>query len=197
MSYKEALRKRIEDKCEQLENELSTEDRIRNLMGQTPFLFIYKNIIIPSDFGGWLEHEEVEKLIDGLTEYINFFTDEEIAEARRIVEEKHKEKYESYRREKPKPKKYGYIYLFKCKDKYKIDYSKNVERRFKELDNRPFELEYITKIYSENAYDIEKEMHNRLKEKVIDGEWYTNISINEFTNLVYSIASEKDINVEY
>lgn len=67
----------------------------------------------------------------------------------------------------------GYIYLFECGGKYKIGFSSNVERRIKELDYRPFEINLITKSnLLSNAYDLEQELHSKYEQYKITGEWY-------------------------
>ena len=69
--------------------------------------------------------------------------------------------------------KTGYIYLLECGGRYKIGYSKDPERRLKELDNRPFKLNLVIKSNKlKNAYDIEQEIHHHLNEHKINGEWY-------------------------
>lgn len=75
--------------------------------------------------------------------------------------------------EKSTRDKSGYIYLFECGGRYKIGYSKNPNRRLKELDKRPFKLNLITRSKKiNNAYDIEQELHKRLEKFRINGEWY-------------------------
>lgn len=67
----------------------------------------------------------------------------------------------------------GYIYFFKCGDKYKIGYSKDVDKRIKQLDYRPYKIEFITKsILLEKAYLIEQDLHNKYKNNKVIGEWY-------------------------
>ena len=78
--------------------------------------------------------------------------------------------------EKPKKIKAtpdGYIYLVKCENKYKIGVTKNIKQRLKQLDTRPFNLEVIkTTSKIKNVYQVEKELHNKLKPYRITGEWY-------------------------
>lgn len=73
--------------------------------------------------------------------------------------------------------KSGYVYLMRCQDFYKIGFSKNVERRQKQLDTRPFPLDIISKVYSEIAFDVEQEIHQKLEDFRVEGEWY---SFDEF-----------------
>lgn len=75
--------------------------------------------------------------------------------------------------EKSHRDKSGYVYLFECGGRYKIGYSKDPNRRLKELDNRPFKLNPITRSNElRNAYDIEQELHQHLEKYKINGEWY-------------------------
>ena len=113
---------------------------------------------------------DLKALMPRFEKYINEHTDEEIAEEnQKIYEELH-----SKCGEPAKPKTYmsGYIYLFECGDKYKIGVSKNVERRIKDLDNRPFKVNLIAKVHSNIAYKVEQTIHNLLKRYKIEGEWY-------------------------
>ena len=67
----------------------------------------------------------------------------------------------------------GYIYIMESQNKYKIGYSKNVERRLKEISNSPFEVKLIYK--SNKLVDVvfvEKELHKKFEEKRINREWF-------------------------
>ena len=67
----------------------------------------------------------------------------------------------------------GYVYLLECGGKYKIGFSKDVERRIQQLDTRPFELNLVAKSkFISDAYDREQELHEYFAENRIDGEWY-------------------------
>jgi hypothetical protein len=68
--------------------------------------------------------------------------------------------------------KNGYVYLFRCSDFYKIGYSKNVYRRLKQLDTRPFPLDCIAAVYSERAWDIEQYIHKAFYSLRAENEWY-------------------------
>lgn len=69
--------------------------------------------------------------------------------------------------------KSGYIYLFECGGRYKVGYSKNPDRRLKELDKRPFKLNIIARSKKlDKAYDLEQELHQKLEKYRINGEWY-------------------------
>lgn len=67
----------------------------------------------------------------------------------------------------------GYVYLLECGRKYKIGFSKDVERRIHQLDTRPFKLNLIVKSkFISDAYDREQELHEYFADKKVDGEWY-------------------------
>lgn len=113
---------------------------------------------------------DLKALMPKFEKYINEHTDEEIAEENQKI-------YEGLHSECGKPantKTYmrGYIYLFECGGKYKIGVSRNVERRIKDLDNRPFKVNLIAKVHSDIAYKAEQTVHNLLKRYKIEGEWY-------------------------
>lgn len=87
----------------------------------------------------------------------------------------------------------GYVYLIKCADKYKIGYTKDVDRRFKELDTRPFPCELIESCYSYIAFPVEQKIHELLSEKRVTGEWYSldsEASDNDFTDFVYYVEKQ-------
>ena len=123
-----------------------------------------------------MKPSEARNLLPIILNYICDHTDEEI-EAFNV---ENKERFiNSWREaatqnvtEKAKMSGKGYIYLFKCADKYKVGYSKNVRRRLKELDKRPFPLEVISEIKNDNAFEIEQTIHILLREFKIQGEWY-------------------------
>lgn len=65
------------------------------------------------------------------------------------------------------------IYIMECAGKYKIGLSRDVERRRKQLDNRPFKTTIIYKSpVMEEVYDLEAALHDIYKEKNIKGEWF-------------------------
>lgn len=67
----------------------------------------------------------------------------------------------------------GYVYLLECGGRYKIGFSKDVERRISQLDTRPFKLNLIAKSkLISDAYDREKEIHEYFADNRVDGEWY-------------------------
>lgn len=81
----------------------------------------------------------------------------------------------------------GSIYLLECGGKYKIGISKNVDRRIKELDNRPFKVNKI--ISKDNVVDVyskEQKLHTKYSKKRIDGEWYE-FNQEELKNIIDEI----------
>lgn len=147
-------------------------------------------IFIPVAPNLLVKPSEVRELIPIIEKYISNHTDEEIEQEneRRIAEIYH------YRNEplKNKGSDYagGYVYLFECGGKYKIGVSKNVERRMKELDNRPFKVNLICKVYSDMAYKVEQRIHELMSKFKIEGEWYefkNTPSVDQFIKLVKNV----------
>lgn len=67
----------------------------------------------------------------------------------------------------------AYIYIMECGGKYKIGVSKDVEKRKKQLDNRPFPVNIIfISPLIEDAYVFEKALHDIYTDRKIDGEWF-------------------------
>ena len=67
----------------------------------------------------------------------------------------------------------GYVYLLECGGKYKVGWSRDVARRVKELDKRPFKLNVIAKSrLTEGAFKNEQYIHERIERFKINGEWY-------------------------
>ena len=87
----------------------------------------------------------------------------------------------------------GYVYLIKCADKYKIGYTKDVERRFNEIDTRPFPCELIDFCYSSIAFPVEQKIHELLLKNRVVGEWYSfssEVIANKFTDFVYYVEEQ-------
>lgn len=143
--------------------------------------------------GLFVKPSELKVVIDGLIEYTNAYSD---AEIEKINEEKQQESFRPFTKTK-KPNKRGYVYLFKCADKYKIGYSKNVEQRLQQLDVRPFKLNLIFKVYSENAYDIEQELHKRLDGYREISEWYSDITEGMIKDMIIEIARYLQCDIQF
>ena len=76
---------------------------------------------------------------------------------------------------KPKRKnKPGYVYVLECENKYKIGFSRNVDRRKIELDTRPFKTTLLYKKFFKNGYKVEQTIHKLLKDTDYNvcNEWY-------------------------
>lgn len=126
-----------------------------------------------------MESEQIKELAQGLLRYVKKH-DKDI-----IEHNIHREREEEIelgggwrnmgKTSKQKPSKAkGYIYLLECKGKYKLGVSKNVERRIKELDKRPFELNLVAKSrLLDEAYYQEQNIHSSLDMFRIGGEWYS------------------------
>lgn len=105
--------------------------------------------------------------------------------------------------EEPKPKqkkrqpKKRCVYLLKCGDKFKVGVSKNVDRRIKELDKRPLPVKLVTKSELVHcAFEAEKEIHERLEDYRIDGEWF-DIPESLIGSVIQSIENVDDLTYGY
>lgn len=73
----------------------------------------------------------------------------------------------------PKEKTKANVYLMECGGKYKIGVSKDVKRRIKELNKRPFETRLVKQSKPiEEPYLYESELHENYEDKKISGEWF-------------------------
>lgn len=147
--------------------------------------------ILPSDF---------EKILDDLIYYCERYTDEEV----KSVNELRRKNLENYIKsisstnKSTKSNKCGFVYVLKCANKYKIGYSKDVERRIKQLDTRPFRLELVFKVYSDNAYNIEQILHDSLTEYKAEGEWYNStIESVDLRELIKEIAEDIKCDIQF
>lgn len=96
-------------------------------------------------------------------------------------------------REKVKEKPIGYIYIMECAGKYKIGVSKDIEKRRKQLNNKPFPVNIIYKSQLiKNVYEIEKQIHSIYQQKRIGGEWFdlTNSDIKSIQSYIKSYTKE-------
>jgi len=92
-------------------------------------------------------------------------------------------------------KKSGYVYVLQCKRNYKIGYSKNVTQRLSQLNNRPFKCKLILKVFSDDAYHIEQELHRRLSKYRIHGEWYSGAL--KIKSLIQQVAKDMSIEIQF
>lgn len=125
-----------------------------------------------------MEAEQIKELAHGLLKYAKKH-DKEIIK-HNIVREKEEEielgtgwrKMGNSTKQKVKKTK-GYLYLLECEGRYKVGLSKDVERRIKELNRKPFKLKLITKSrLLDEAYTYEQKLHRTLDKYRIEGEWY-------------------------
>lgn len=122
----------------------------------------YNKYILPSN---------LEEIINDLIHYAHTYTDEEIVQYNKQLEERF---FDDFKPTTNKPIKdlSGFVYILKCENRYKVGYSKDVNKRIKQLDTRPFKLELIYKQYSECAYSIEQHIHRQLHAFRVENEWY-------------------------
>ena len=146
--------------------------------------------ILPSDF---------EEILNDLIYYCEIYTDEEVES----VNELRRKNLENYIKSISSPNKQtkknkgGFVYVLKCADKYKIGYSKDVDQRIKQLDTRPFKLELVFKVYSDNAYKIEQELHNRLSAYREIGEWYSDINEEMIKDMLIEIGGYLKCDIQF
>ncbi len=121
-----------------------------------------------------MEYSQVKEVCEGLLNYAeknkdklnkyNKMTEKEFCEMLR--------KNNSQTNNKQTKSK-GYVYLFKCNDRYKIGVSKDVNRRLKDLNGRPYEISLITKSkFIDNPYIEENKLHKEYQEFRLGGEWF-------------------------
>lgn len=88
-----------------------------------------------------------------------------------------------------------HVYLLKCGDKYKIGVSKNVTRRVKELDNKPFKVEVVAKS-PKSIYALYHEafLHEKYDKKRVWGEWFklTQKDVDFIIDYYSKIGGEND-----
>lgn len=90
----------------------------------------------------------------------------------------------------PKQKIKSHVYLMKCGGKYKIGVSKDVERRKKQLNNRPFPVEILAQSpLIEDANDLEEVLHEIHSNRRIDGEWF-DLTDNEVNALIKYLTED-------
>ena len=128
-------------------------------------------------YGIILSKEEVLEISNGLKNFAIKYGDKiEVFNQQRSEESQRK--YEEFLKSKENEnfQKSAYVYIFECGGKYKIGVSKDVQRRKKELDKRPYpcNIVYISSS-TKYAYEVEQHIHLGLNHCRIDGEWF-NIS---------------------
>ena len=151
----------------------------RILSGQTAYVFTeYNDGIEMTDWQGFTTcYEDIMELCYGLMKYASKHKSEiDVYNQKRMIEleEELNGCVETAKKEnRTMRSKSGYVYLLECGGKYKIGFSKDVERRIKQLDTRPFKINLIAKSkFISDAYDREQEIHEWFENSKIDGEWY-------------------------
>lgn len=84
------------------------------------------------------------------------------------------------------------IYLLQSESLYKIGIAKDVDSRWKSINNLPYEVNIIS--YSDlinNPNKIEAELHNKYKNKRVNGEWFS-LSPEEVEEVRNYLQSLKD-----
>ena len=135
-----------------------------------------------SDGNGFLL--ESEELLDIGQNLIKFAKKHKksIEEANKIRKQEFEQTWNGYLKE-PKPKPKGQIYIMECGGYYKIGVSKNVSRRQKQLDNRPFKVNIIYESdVIKDYFSIEKKIHTQYEDKRINGEWF-NLGQNDINTI--------------
>ena len=144
-------------------------------------------------YNGYVMPSKLTTIINDLIYFSQAYDDAEILKYNKQLEDKF---FEDFRPTVTKPKRdlSGFVYVLACGDKYKVGYSKDVSRRIKQLDTRPFELKLVYKQYSECAYIVEQQIHKQLQEYKVANEWY-DISVAELMTVVTSVFDtvEKEI----
>lgn len=146
----------------------------------------YNNLLLPS---------EVDEIIDGLFMYRGTYSDEDITKYNKQNEESHFQKTKTNHEEVTKHRK-GFIYILDCAGRYKVGFTKDISKRLKQLDTRPFELKLVTQYYSDNAYDIEQMVHKRLKDYKVANEWYL-VDINYIRDNIRESARLLGCDIQY
>lgn len=64
------------------------------------------------------------------------------------------------------------IYVIQSNDYFKIGYSSNFKKRYKNYKTHNPDLKLICYRECKNAFDIEVELHKKYESNNVDGEWY-------------------------
>lgn len=170
----------------------------RILSGQTAYVFTkYNDGIKMTDWQGLTTcAEDIMELCNGLMKYAFKHKSEiDVYNQKRMIEleEELNGCVEAAKKEsRTMRSKGGYVYLLECGGKYKIGFSKDVERRMQQLDTRPFKLNLVAKSkYLSDAYDWEQGLHDACSDSMIDGEWYE-FSENELQWVTETISELKE-----
>lgn len=95
-------------------------------------------------------------------------------------------------------RKKRYLYMFKSgEDRYKIGVTTDVDRRLKELNNRPYpvELYAVSEAPFYNAFEAERTMHEIHEDCRINGEWFK--LSDEHAQITASFVKYANIDYDY
>lgn len=129
--------------------------------------------VMLSDQGGLIpKRDEMMTLIQGITRFYEVITDEEIDKENEILINM---MFEQKPRDKPvrQPKKPKYVYLLQSDIYYKIGITTDPDKRISDLMTLPpFDTGIIYCALCDDAQKHEKLLHERYKEKRVNGEWF-------------------------
>lgn len=91
----------------------------------------------------------------------------------KLLSEEERQSLLDQKEEKSTFSKLKMVYLLKCGDRYKIGIANDIERRIKELNERPYpvELLYYTRPIK-NAHELESKLYQKYENKRLGGEWF-------------------------
>jgi len=84
----------------------------------------------------------------------------------------------------------GFVYIMECAGKYKIGFSKNVDRRLKELNDKPFPIKLVHKQYYDDARTKERMLHEQFKDFNINYEWF-DLSKEQINNIIIDMMNDR------
>lgn len=163
-------------------------------MGDTRYYTLceYENNCLIIDGNGY--YLDKNKMLEVATKIINTSTDEvqeQIEIANSQIRDEYSKLYEKLnsRDTTENMESFSYVYLMECGGKYKIGISRDVERRAKQLDNRPFPVNVICKSAKiKHAETAEEQLHKKYNEHRIGGEWFE-FDESTITEIISTIQS--------
>lgn len=148
-----------------------------------------EGIYINNGLGFVMEAEQMIDIANKMIKYANEHSESLELFNKRLKDKIEKDIYECDRHKKEKVKRF--VYLLECGGKYKIGIAKDINKRIKQLDKRPFKVNLLanSKLTS-NAYNIEQELHRIYENNRIDGEWFDfdKETIEELKNKIMRIC---------
>lgn len=164
------------------------EDYKFNLKPYNAFIFnkTRDGIYVNDCMGYIMEKKQTLYIVDEMIKFVNKY-ENDIKDYNKQNKIKNENTMSELYSRKKKKIVYGYVYFIECGGKYKIGFSKNIKRRLKELDKRPFELKIIKQSkLSDNAYKMEQYLHKKYKKYRIKDEWY-NFSKEQIKEIILLI----------